>query len=46
MPFCFVFFSDKIVRVKDNKYGHVNPDAPQGWDGMVGELIREVSDYG
>lgn len=36
-------FPDKIVRVKDGKYGHMNPDAPRGWDGMVGELVREVS---
>ncbi|XP_052121779.1 glutamate receptor 1-like [Frankliniella occidentalis] len=35
-------FGDKIVRVKDGKYGHVNPDAPAGWDGMMGELIRMV----
>ncbi|XP_034232443.1 glutamate receptor 1 isoform X2 [Thrips palmi] len=34
----------KLVRVKDGKYGHVNPDSPKGWDGMVGELIREEAD--
>ncbi|XP_043461147.1 glutamate receptor 1 isoform X2 [Leptopilina heterotoma] len=30
--------------VKDGKYGSENPDVAGGWDGMVGELIREEAD--
>nr|QHN69194.1 ionotropic receptor 13 [Sirex nitobei] len=30
--------------VQDGKYGTENPDAPGGWDGMVGELIRKEAD--
>ena len=29
--------------VKDSKYGGQDPAAPHGWNGMVGELIRHVS---
>ncbi|CAL8121822.1 unnamed protein product [Orchesella dallaii] len=34
----------KIVLVRDKKYGSENPVAPGGWDGMIGELIREEAD--
>lgn len=27
----------------DGKYGNVNPNMIGGWDGMVGELVRNVS---
>lgn len=36
-------FADELRIVKDGKYGSENPDVAGGWDGMVGELIREVS---
>lgn len=36
-------FLDEIRIVKDNKYGAENPDVKGGWDGMVGELVRQVS---
>lgn len=29
--------------VKDNKYGNENPKIIGGWDGMVGEILRKVS---
>jgi len=30
--------------VKDGKYGSENAQAKAGWDGMIGELIRYVSE--
>ncbi|XP_045509956.1 glutamate receptor 1-like [Colias croceus] len=30
--------------VKDGKYGQENPDAPGGWDGIIGELVRKEAD--
>lgn len=29
--------------VKDGQYGAENHDVKGGWDGMVGELVRQVS---
>lgn len=29
--------------MKDGNYGAENPDVKGGWDGMVGELVRQVS---
>lgn len=29
--------------VKDGQYGAENPEVKGGWDGMVGELVRQVS---
>jgi hypothetical protein len=29
--------------VKDGNYGAENHDVKGGWDGMVGELVRQVS---
>ena len=29
--------------MKDGQYGAENPDVKGGWDGMVGELVRKVS---
>ncbi|CAB3225979.1 unnamed protein product [Arctia plantaginis] len=34
----------EIRLVKDGKYGHENPKMINGWDGMVGELIRKEAD--
>ncbi len=36
-------FSDDISIVKDGKYGAENSHAKGGWDGMIGELVRFVS---
>ncbi|XP_011631786.1 glutamate receptor 1-like isoform X3 [Pogonomyrmex barbatus] len=36
--------SYELRIVKDKKYGSENPDAQDGWDGMVGELIRKEAD--
>lgn len=33
-----------IKIVSDSRYGGRNEGAPQGWDGMVGELIRQEAD--
>lgn len=40
------FFSlvpDEIRIVKDGQYGTENPEVKGGWDGIVGELVRQVS---
>ncbi|KAK9891998.1 hypothetical protein WA026_017479 [Henosepilachna vigintioctopunctata] len=34
----------EIRIVKDGKYGTENPDVKGGWDGMVGELVRQEAD--
>ncbi|CAH1647577.1 unnamed protein product [Spodoptera littoralis] len=34
----------RIKVVRDGKYGSENPKAPNGWDGMVGELLRKEAD--
>lgn len=33
---------DELRIVKDGQYGAENHDVSGGWDGMVGELIRQV----
>lgn len=39
-----LFFCADVLRiVRDGKYGSKNPNEPGGWDGMVGELVRRVS---
>lgn len=35
--------ADEIRIVKDGNYGAENPNVKGGWDGMVGELVRQVS---
>lgn len=35
--------TDEIKIVKDGQYGSENRDIKSGWDGMVGELLRNVS---
>ena len=37
-----LFFLDELRIVKDGNYGAENPDEKGGWDGMVGELVRQV----
>lgn len=37
------FISDQLQVVKDGKYGAENPNVKGGWDGIVGELVRQVS---
>lgn len=37
-------FADELRIVKDGKYGAENNEVKGGWDGMVGELVRNVSD--
>lgn len=32
----------ELKLVNDSKYGGQDPNAPSGWNGMVGELIRQV----
>jgi len=32
----------ELRLVKDSKYGGLDPGSPSGWNGMVGELIRQV----
>lgn len=32
-----------LKLVNDSKYGAMAPHSPSGWNGMVGELIRQVS---
>lgn len=39
----FIIISDEIRIVKDGSYGAENPEVKGGWDGMVGELVRQVS---
>lgn len=31
-----------LKLVNDSKYGAQDPSSPSGWNGMVGELIRQV----
>ena len=31
-----------LQLVNDSKYGAQDPSSPSGWNGMVGELIRQV----
>lgn len=38
-----ITFLDEVRIVKDGNYGAENPDVKGGWDGMVGELVRQVS---
>lgn len=41
----FLFnLTDELRIVKDGLYGTENPNKNGGWDGMVGELVRRVSD--
>lgn len=43
-PYCISnSFADALRIVKDRKYGARNADERGGWDGMVGELVRNVS---
>lgn len=39
----FKIFLDELRIVKDGKYGAENNEVKGGWDGMVGELVRNVS---
>ena len=32
-----------LKLVNDTKYGGIDPNSASGWNGMVGELIRQVS---
>lgn len=41
--FDLIFFLDELRIVKDGKYGAENNEVKGGWDGMVGELVRNVS---
>ncbi|KAG1654325.1 Glutamate receptor 4 [Nymphon striatum] len=34
----------KLKLVNDSEYGAYFPDSPQGWNGMIGELIRGEAD--
>jgi len=34
--------SYRLKLVNDSKYGGEDQSSPTGWNGMVGELIREV----
>lgn len=36
-------FADELRIVKDGNYGAENHEVKGGWDGMVGELVRQVS---
>lgn len=42
--FIFIFITDTLKIVRDGKYGAKNPKENGGWDGMVGELVRRVSE--
>lgn len=33
----------ELKLVNDSKYGGQDANSPSGWNGMVGELIRQVS---
>lgn len=37
--FCVCLFLDKLMLVRDKKYGAENPTAPGGWDGKNEYLI-------
>jgi hypothetical protein len=39
-----VGFNYILKLVNDSKYGGLDPKSPSGWNGMVGELIRQVSE--
>lgn len=36
-------FNYILKLVNDSKYGGMDTNSPSGWNGMVGELIRQVS---
>lgn len=36
-------FNYTLKLVNDSKYGGQDPNTQAGWNGMVGELIRQVS---
>lgn len=38
-----ISIADELRIVRDGKYGAENPEVKGGWDGMVGELVRQVS---
>lgn len=39
-----MFIIDELRVVKDRKYGNENPNVTGGWDGIIGELVRRVSE--
>lgn len=43
---CYIIaFTDEFRMVKDGLYGNENPKIAGGWDGIVGELVRQVSEF-